>query len=115
MWRAYNSHQLRHADRAEPGQFDQDPIVGVGSRLRQEPLFGLLAQLRERFQLLEQRFSSKARGLLAEFGQPVRALIRSIEIASWAGDSTSAIDRLQPILDPGRVFNQIVIGATDFL
>ena len=27
----------------------------------------------------------------------------------------SAVDRLQPILNPGRVFNQIVISATDFL
>jgi hypothetical protein len=37
--------QLRHADKDEPGQLDQKPVIGVSSRLRQEPLFGLLAQL----------------------------------------------------------------------
>ena len=46
MGRADGGYQLRHADRAKPRQFDQDPVIGVGSRLRQEPLFSLLAQLR---------------------------------------------------------------------
>jgi DNA-binding XRE family transcriptional regulator len=59
--------------------------------------------------LLKQRLGSKARRLLAEFAQSVRALIRSIEGVAGPRDPPSAIARLQPILDTGRVFNQIAI------
>ena len=47
MWRADHSDQLRDTDRAEAGQLDQDPIVGVSARLPHQSLLGLPAEVRE--------------------------------------------------------------------
>jgi hypothetical protein len=92
-------------NRAQRGNLSQLGGDAMFATLRQKFASRLLAQVLQHVQLLIELLGTAASSGMGYFFQPLTAMSGVVDVPARAGDCPTAVQRFQPIHDPGKIFD----------